>query len=36
MIDSMRQEVSSFVRGASQSDDITMLALRYTGTQKGV
>jgi sigma-B regulation protein RsbU (phosphoserine phosphatase) len=36
LIDSMRQEVLSFVRGAPQSDDITMLALRYTGTQKGV
>jgi sigma-B regulation protein RsbU (phosphoserine phosphatase) len=35
LIDSMRQEVLSFSRGASQSDDITMLALRYNGIQKG-
>jgi sigma-B regulation protein RsbU (phosphoserine phosphatase) len=36
LVDAIRQEVLSFVNGASQSDDITMLALRYTGAQKGV
>jgi sigma-B regulation protein RsbU (phosphoserine phosphatase) len=31
LIKTMRQEVSDFVRGAPQSDDITMLALQYKG-----
>jgi serine phosphatase RsbU (regulator of sigma subunit)/anti-sigma regulatory factor (Ser/Thr protein kinase) len=36
IIQAMRQEVSAFARGEQQSDDITMLALRYKGAQKGV
>ena len=32
LIESMRAEVLAFVRGAAQSDDITMLAIKYTGT----
>ncbi|HNQ51044.1 MAG TPA: SpoIIE family protein phosphatase [Candidatus Omnitrophota bacterium] len=35
MIQAMRREVTVFARGAQQSDDITMLAVRYTGAQKG-
>jgi sigma-B regulation protein RsbU (phosphoserine phosphatase) len=31
LIESMRADVLKFVRGASQSDDITMLAIKYTG-----
>ncbi len=31
MISRMREEVSAFARGAPQSDDITMLAVRYKG-----
>jgi serine phosphatase RsbU (regulator of sigma subunit)/anti-sigma regulatory factor (Ser/Thr protein kinase) len=31
LTDTMRAEVLKFVRGAAQSDDITMLALKYTG-----
>ena len=31
MIDGMRREVLSFAQGAAQSDDITMLAVKYNG-----
>jgi sigma-B regulation protein RsbU (phosphoserine phosphatase) len=31
MIGSMREEVLAFVHGVAQSDDITMLAVRYRG-----
>jgi serine phosphatase RsbU (regulator of sigma subunit)/anti-sigma regulatory factor (Ser/Thr protein kinase) len=33
LINTMRQDVFDFVRGAPQSDDITMLAVRYNGKQ---
>ncbi|HOW35084.1 MAG TPA: SpoIIE family protein phosphatase [Candidatus Omnitrophota bacterium] len=36
MIGKVREEVFAFANGAPQSDDITMLAVRYKGKPKGV
>ena len=34
VIETMREAVGAFVGGASQSDDLTMLAVRYMGNNK--
>ena len=35
MVNGIAHELTSFVNGAEQSDDITMLALRYCGPSGG-
>ena len=34
LLDNMSQSVAGFVRGAEQSDDLTMLAIRYRGVAR--
>ena len=34
LLDNMSQSVADFVRGAEQSDDLTMLAIRYKGAAR--